>query len=211
MPETKQTTLVSLAVAKQYLNFVNEEGDPTNENDEQLVSWIDGLSERIESITRRKFVTQDVTLKRKNRSPILFLPFCPVNSISKFEYKSSPRDNYRLFGTDVEAETPSSEQLTASANYYSFDEVTGQIYTDERLDNLFVRITYNCGYGARDSKSLPQSVVLALLDWLKYESERHSTGGSSTVNVSFGGFSMSANASPPGDIFKAIMSYRRRL
>jgi hypothetical protein len=89
---TKATTLFGLQAVKDY---VKAQG---NSHDAQLTRIADGVSERIETFTRRKFVTRtvaDKTIDGNGKSSVRFPDF-PIISISQLSLRWNFWDAFQV-------------------------------------------------------------------------------------------------------------------
>jgi hypothetical protein len=190
---TKSTTLFSLAAVRAYLEIKGV----ANQGDDALLTTIaDGVSERVEQMTSRRFVTQEVVEKGDARGRDSFLlRYMPAANV-----------------TQVRTRTHVSEEwVTETLTDFELDGFTGRLYAKSGAfpsGPLTVEVTYDAGFGAQDSADLPSGLVEAALAWVEFCYKRKKVGVIVT-STSAGGGNITMVPKPPADIENAILSYKK--
>ena len=146
-------------------------------------------------MARKKFIIQEVDWESRRPGSLVFLPFSPVQSIAKIGSRQGFVECVDASGTDYDFIGASVKEIAESAKFFAYDSRSGRVEISGSRG--FARVLYNVGYGIQGSDDLPSDIVLAALDWLKYEYERYSSGATSMINVSFGGFSATGQGQVP--------------
>lgn len=190
---TKSTTLFSIANVKAYCKAA------ATGHDAALVQIADGVSERIDAYIRRPFVTRAIVETREgNNTQSLQLRHFPVTAVS------SARIRYSML-----------QDWTALLNTeYELDGFRGYLH-------LFVlfwpkvrqgcEISYTAGFGAQDALTLPQDIVGASLDFVKflYDRWKSDTVSLGSLNLQTAGSAVIVPALPK-DITDALERYVKR-
>lgn len=192
MPDTKTTTLFSLATFKEHLKVVSGNTD----KDALLIRIADGVSERIEDITHRKFVERTVTeYYTPDRADKLYLRSFPVSAITTLKTRWSMSDSYTT---------------EASSDYYLESRI-GVVHTHGIALPVGipdgVELVSTQGFG--DRTEVPANLLWAALEWAKFVYDRQSAGLIVASNASMGGMSVSILPQPPKDIMHVIESYKK--
>lgn len=194
-PETADVALFSLADAKAYLRI-----PVGNEHDNQLVLMVNGVSARLEALTRRIFVGRSAddlgTLVTSGRGmDHLILPFFPV-TVEAIQTRESVGDTFSA--------------LTVNTDY-EVDEANGIIYL---VGQTFPRgpmtasIDYGAGYDGR--AGVPQDIVQLAGEYLKFVYDRWSANLIATASQSVSGSSASVVPAPPKDLMDQITLLKKR-
>ena len=149
---TKATTLFSLAVVRAYIPIESS----NTKHDDALTKIADGVSERIESWTGRRFVTRNLTEYYEGRNrPNLQLRTFPVQSITTLKIRLTTSDTYVL----------------VPAEDYDTDLRLGIVYLKNTVPGLSldvfpnefkaVEVVYSAGWAAQDAAGLPQDIYQA--------------------------------------------------
>jgi hypothetical protein len=193
MSDTRATTLWSLAVVKDYCKATATGHDAT------LIRIADGVSERIDAYVRRPFVTRSV-VERRDGSGTRELPlrFFPVQAVTEAKYRVTPLDAWTV--------------LDPSA--YEVDGVRGAVI----LSALWwpkvrqgAEVSYDAGFGAKDSATLPADVYQAALDFVKFVYDRWKSDAIAlgSLNLQQAGSAVIVPALPK-DVKDAIDPYVKR-
>lgn len=150
MSATQATTLFGLSAVKSWLKVSDSSQDA-------LITQIaDAVSQRVEAVTKRAFVTRSFTETRDGDGKLLLLlRHYPISVWTSFTVKDTPDGTPNPFvnGTDFDL--------------------------DVRLGRLLMRVqaitrgfqnvvaTYTAGFDAQDGAALPQDVYEAGLDYVK--------------------------------------------
>jgi uncharacterized phiE125 gp8 family phage protein len=190
---TKTTTLFSLDAVKSYLTVKSANTD----QDAILVRIADGVSERIEQLTQRAFVTRLITetLDGNGRSSIRFNTF-PIQTISQLRTR-----------TDLSF----SFALVDPANYV-LEGRTGIVHLKADvfpLGPLTVEGQINAGFGAQDGQTLPADVYQAGLDWVKFVYDRKAAGLVLAGSANMGNMSIALIPEPPKDVLSALQPWKK--
>lgn len=193
MPATKATTLVTLAQAKAWLQ-VSDASD-----DARIVQITDAVSERVESLTDRQFVTRTRDeFQNGDGTRKLFLRRYPVVVMTSLTVKDTPTSTPTALveGTD-----------------YDLDRRSGLIVLRSRTFTRGfqnVEVNYSTGYGAQGDVALPQDVVQATLDYIKVVYTETTTNGVSATSISVGPNSFVLKPGLPWGIKNALGEWARR-
>lgn len=196
---TKTTTLFSLAVVKAYLSVQS-----SNTGKDSVIEKIaDGVSAKIEQLTRRYFVRRDVTetLDGNGQPSIRFSHF-PIYSFTTLSTRVTLVDDFAVVATTE----------------YETDLRTGTVWLRGSTlagDSVFpkvprsVRGVYNAGFDAQDGVLLPSDVVGAGLDWVKFTYDRWAAGLVLAGSASMGGMSVAVIPKPPQDVVDALAPWKK--
>ena len=191
---TKTTTLFSLAACRSYLEI---KGVTSTGDDDLIVQIADGVSDRVEQMTSRKFVTQAVTEKGDARGRDSYLlRYMPVASLTSVKTRSHVSEAWVA------------ETLTD----FELDGFTGRVYAKTGSfpsGPLTLEVVSSVGYGAQDSAALPSSLVQAALEYVTFVYKRKKAGLVMAGNASAGGSSVSVVPEPPKDLRDTIMSFKK--
>lgn len=188
---TRATTLFSTNVVKAYVPITGSGSDTIVE---QIAN---GVSERIEAMTGRIFVTRSKTWvgDAKGRTSVQ-LPWFPISSV-----------------TSVKRRCNLEESLTAlTSDDYVADTRLGVIHlkTLSFYDGpLTTEVVAEIGFGAQDAATLPADIYQAGLDYCKFVWTRQNGGMLVAGSMSQGGASVIVVPEPPKDIRDAIMAWRK--
>jgi hypothetical protein len=190
---TKSTTLFSLEKVRAYLEV---KGVANTGDDVLLVTLADGISERVEQMTSRKFVTQEVVEKGDARGRDSFLlRYMPVATLTQVRTRTHVSESW------------TTETLTD----FELDGFTGRVYAKSGAfpsGPLTVEATYDAGFDEQDGANLPAGLVEAALAWVEFEYKRKKVGIIAT-STNVAGNSITIVPKPPKDIEDAIMSYKK--
>jgi hypothetical protein len=189
---TKATTMFSLTRVKAYL------GATQGDKDQVITDVADGVSERIDLLTGRKFVTRSITqLCDAKGADSLALRDYPVTAIT------SVRRRQDVSGAWETA-------LDAAA--YEVDGRLGVLYLKSGVGPFYsgpltTEVVFTAGFGAQDAATLP--LFQEALDWVKFAFTRQGNNLLVTSSVSEGGRSTVIVPEPPKDILNAVLAYRK--
>lgn len=190
---TKSTTLFALGTVKTYVKA------NATDHDAVLTRIADGVSEKIDTYIRRPFVTRSIVEVREgNGKQVLPLRQFPVQSVTQVRIRYSLLDAWNVI----------------AATEYELDGFRGYLY----LKQLYwpqipqgCEMTYSAGFAAQDSVDLPQDVVQAALDFVKfvYDRWKADTVSLGSLNLQQGG---SAVIVPnlPKDVTDTLERYVKR-
>jgi len=190
MAETKATTMFTLARVKAYLGAVQIEKDQT------IVDVADGVSDRIETLTGRKFVTRSITQLCDARGHHdLPLRDYPVTAITSVKVRDDLRGTFQ----------------TIDASDYECDLRLGILYRKSMAfpkGPMTTEVVFSAGYGAKDdAAALP--LFQAALDWVKFAFTRQSNNLLVVSSVAESGRSVVVVPEPPKDIRDAVMAFKK--
>jgi hypothetical protein len=189
MPETKDTTMFSLARVKAYLNAVQ------SDKDQIIVDVADGVSDRIEALTGRKIVTRSITeLSDARGCDHLALRDFPITEVTSVQVRMDLRSDWQtLDAADYEADTRLGVVYLKSGCFYAGPMTT--------------QVVYAAGYGAQDAPTLP--LFQPALDWVKFAFTRQGNNLLVVSSMSDGGRTSVIVPEPPKDILNAVMALRK--
>jgi len=193
MPETRTTTLFSLATIRDHCRC-----GATN-HDAALVRIADRVSECVDAHIRRPFVSRTI-VERRDGTGTQQLPLraFPVQSITEAKYRLSLLDAWTVAGPTE----------------YELDGVRGYLYLTQWHWPRVIQgaeVTYVAGFGAKDAASLPADVVGAALDFVKFVYDRWKSD-----TVTLGSLNLSAAGSAvvvpglPKDVLDTLEPYVKR-
>jgi hypothetical protein len=190
---TKATTLFSLATCRTYLSI---NGVANTTDDDMIIQIADGVSERVEQMTSRKFVTQEVVEKTdaRGRDSVL-LRYMPVSSVTQVRTRAHVSEAW-------ETETLSDFEL---------DSFTGRLFAKNGSfpsGPLTTEVTSQVGFDEQDGAALPAGLVQAALEYVSFVYKRKKVGVI-VQSTGVSGNSISIVPKPPKDIEDAIMSYKK--
>lgn len=194
-PETAAIALFSLEEAKAYLKI-----KVGTEHDDQLVLMVNGVSARIETLTRRMFVGRDAddmgTLLTDGKGKDHFLlPYFPVG-VTSVQIRDSIGQAW--------------QELTANTDY-EVDEGNGIIYlagTCFPSGPMTLSVDYGAGYGERTA--VPADILHLAGEYLKFVYDRWSANLVAMAGSSVSGSSASVVPNPPKDVMDALALLKKR-
>ena len=189
---TKSTTIFSLTKVKSYL------GVEGANHDALLDQIADGVSERVEAYTGRTFVTRAVTETLDgDGKQFLYLRNYPVVSVTSLKIRYSLLDEWTVL--NVAAETV-------------LDARRGRLYLNSMhfpWGPLSIEVVYSAGWGAQDAVALPQDLVQAALDYVKFVYDRKTVGATLAASMTIGPNTVSVVPDIPTDVKRVLDSYRK--
>ncbi len=195
-PATRATTLFSLDVVRPHVqNAIGTEAETAD--DARLALVADGVSARIESETRRVFVTRSLTEVRDGDDRrTLRLRTYPVESIDSLTVADDAG------GTPV---------ALVEGTDYDVDFRIGEIRLRTRVFTRGfqnVAVIYTAGFDAQDGADLPADIYQAGLDYVKFAYKRTQSDGLASSSVTTGGVSGTFIPAPPKDVLAVLDSWR---
>ena len=193
---TKSTALFSLTVVKDYV------GAQSSNDDVKLSKIGDSVSERIETMTARRFVTRTDIVKKldaRGRDRI-FMPGLDIQDVTQVRTRASLSDTWQILDA-VEYELDGDKGIL-----YSTGSVGGATFP---CGPLTTELTWDEGFDVQDGPLLPSEICQAGLDWIKFIYDRRNSGAHGFQSFSIGSFSASTIPRPPKDISDIIMSWKR--
>lgn len=189
---TKATTLFSLAAVKSYLEIENDDADLNA----VLTTIADGVSDRIERMTGRTFVTRSITeiFDARGRT-FAFLKTLPVASLTTVRIRASLSDAWEDVSDDAVLDTEIGQVHLAEGQFYA--------------GPMTAEFVYSAGYGAQDNAALPSDAVQAALDYVTFVWKRKQAGLIMAGSSSIGGQSIMVVPEPPKDLRDTIMNLRK--
>lgn len=151
---TKSTTLWDLDAVRVYCKA------SATAHDAVLTKIADGVSEKIDSYIRRPLVTRSIVENRDgNDTEVLQLRHFPVQTVTQVRIRASLLDTWEVIAVDN----------------YELDGFRGYLYLKSLCWPKAAQsceVTYTAGFAAQNSTSLPQDVVQAGLDFVKFIYDR---------------------------------------
>ena len=199
MPDaTRSTTLFALAKVK---TFVGATGATTD--DALLVQIADGVSERIERDTQRKFVNRTVTEYPQAKGDKLFLRNVPVSSV-----------------TTVKTRTTLADALsTVAATEYEADLDLGILWAKGVVSGIqtvwpdgerLTEVVYVAGWGVQDAATLPADIYEAGLEYAKFAYLKTKSPGVIAGSINVGPHSITVIPDVPKELRDLFASWRKR-
>lgn len=192
---TKATTLWSLSAVKHAVGMTDQ-ADQTQ--DRGLIEIANGVSQMIERVTKRRYVTREYTEVRDgDGSRVLMLDNFPVVALTSIAILRSP--------TDASPET-------VTASYYVVNLKTGKIhFHSDKLSKGVgnVTVVYTAGYGVQDADTLPADIYSVGLDIVKLMWNERTQGVVGASSVSIGNHSYIIKPEWPKQIKQVLDSWAR--
>jgi hypothetical protein len=190
MPETKTSTMFSLATLKDYLKATGTGHDAT------IVRIGDGVSEKIESLIKRQVVKRSVTeTKSGTNTGKLQLLYFPIASVESAKYR------FTLLDAWINLDVVNEVEIDAFRGYL----LLKQLFWPKGPQ--LVQVAYTAGFGTKDDAdgNIPADIFGAGLDFAKwcYDRWKSDTISTSSLTVSGGGSAMLVPGIP-NDVKEAL-------